>query len=41
MKSDSSNTLTGTDWKADFQSTSKWDISENEIKIKSWTLPEF
>lgn len=41
MKSVSNNTSIRNDWKTDFLSISKWDISEDEIKIKSWTLPEF
>lgn len=29
------------EWKNDFRSISKWDISENEIRIKSWPVTEF
>jgi hypothetical protein len=28
-------------WKKDFLSISKWDISDDEIKVKSWKLTEF
>lgn len=29
------------EWKEDFLSISKWDISEDDIKIDSWKLTEF
>ena len=41
LKSDSNIPEIKTDWKTDFLSISKWDISEEEIKIKSWTIQEF
>jgi len=28
-------------WKKDFLSISKWDITEEEIKIPSWKIEEF
>ncbi len=28
-------------WKSDFLSISKWDITEEEIKIPSWKIEEF
>ncbi|MCP3943206.1 MAG: hypothetical protein GY710_17200 [Desulfobacteraceae bacterium] len=40
IKPVSDRTVHKDDWKNDFLSVSKWDISEDEIKIKSWTLPE-
>jgi hypothetical protein len=36
----SNDTVNKDEWKKDFLSISRWDISEDEIKIKSWTLPE-
>lgn len=41
MKSVSNNKVPIDDWKNEFLSISKWDISEDEIKIKSWNLPEY
>lgn len=29
------------DWKDDFLSVSQWEVSEDEIRIKSWPLKEF
>ncbi len=29
------------EWKRDFQSVSQWDISEEDVKIKSWPIEEF
>ncbi|MCK8603302.1 hypothetical protein [Desulfoferrobacter suflitae] len=29
------------EWKRDFQSVSQWDISEEDVKIKSWPVEEF
>jgi hypothetical protein len=29
------------EWKKDFLSISQWDISEDDIRMKSWQLPEF
>lgn len=29
------------EWKKDFQSVSQWNISEDEIRIKSWAIQEF
>ncbi len=29
------------DWKEDFKSISTWNISEDEIRIKSWQIAEF
>ena len=29
------------EWKKDFLSVSKWDISEDEIRVKSWSVTEF
>jgi hypothetical protein len=40
-KSVSNNKVPIDDWKNEFLTISKWDISEDEIKIKSWTLPEY
>ena len=28
-------------WKVDFLDISQWDISEDDIRMKSWPLPEF
>ncbi|MGA7875507.1 MAG: hypothetical protein WCA08_07565 [Desulfoferrobacter sp.] len=28
-------------WKRDFQSVSQWEISEEDVKIKSWPVEEF
>lgn len=28
-------------WKNDFMKISRWDISEEDIRIKSWRIPEF
>ncbi len=37
----SHDTTDSHEWEKDFLSVSKWDISEDEIKVKSWTLTEF
>lgn len=29
------------EWKNDFLTISQWDISEDDIRIKSWPIPEF
>jgi hypothetical protein len=29
------------EWKKDFQSISRWDISEGDIRMKSWQIKEF
>lgn len=29
------------EWKKDFQSISQWNISEEDIRIKSWAIKEF
>ena len=29
------------EWKKDFLKISQWDISEDEIRMKSWPIPEF
>ena len=29
------------EWKDDFLTISQWDISENDIRLKSWQIPEF
>ena len=29
------------EWKKDFQSISQWDISEDDIKVRSWPITEF
>ncbi len=28
-------------WKSDFMKISRWDISEEDIRMKSWRIPEF
>ncbi len=30
-----------TDWKNDFLSISQWEVSEDDIKMKSWPVQEF
>ncbi|MGE0084571.1 MAG: hypothetical protein AB7S75_09125 [Desulfococcaceae bacterium] len=37
----SDDTTDNDEWKKDFLSVSKWDISEDEIKVKSWEVTEF
>ncbi|MBF0450289.1 MAG: hypothetical protein HQK75_06280 [Candidatus Magnetomorum sp.] len=29
------------DWKKDFLEISKWDISEEDVRLKTWQIPEF
>ncbi len=29
------------EWKNDFLTISQWDISEDDIRMKSWHIPEF
>ena len=29
------------DWKKDFLDISKWDISEDDVRLKTWNIPEF
>ncbi|VEN73815.1 conserved hypothetical protein [Candidatus Desulfarcum epimagneticum] len=29
------------EWQDDFLSISQWDISEDDIRMKSWSIPEF
>jgi len=29
------------EWKNDFLTISRWDISEDDIRMKSWHIPEF
>ncbi|SLM28551.1 hypothetical protein MTBBW1_1390011 [Desulfamplus magnetovallimortis] len=29
------------EWKKDFQSISRWNISEEDIRMKSWPIPEY
>jgi len=29
------------DWKKDFLSITQWDISEDDVRMKSWSIPEF
>ncbi|MFO7885047.1 MAG: hypothetical protein R6U68_09505 [Desulfobacteraceae bacterium] len=31
----------GDDWKNDFLSVSQWEISEHEIRMKSWPIEEY
>ena len=31
----------GEEWKKDFLTISQWAVSEDDIRIKSWSIPEF
>ena len=31
----------GQDWKKDFLEISNWDISEEDVRLKTWNIPEF
>ncbi len=35
------NRIAQEEWKNDFLTISKWDISEDDIRMKSWSIPEF
>ncbi len=30
-----------TDWKQDFLAVSQWDVTEEDVKVHSWTIEEF
>ncbi len=40
-KTVSENRIGQEEWKNDFLTISQWDISEDDIRMKSWSIPEF
>ncbi|CAN2049701.1 hypothetical protein GMMP1_790016 [Candidatus Magnetomoraceae bacterium gMMP-1] len=35
------NRIKREEWKKDFLTISQWNISEDDIRMKSWSIPEF